>query len=189
VTTQACTAPSGYTADSTDCRDNSSAINPGATEVCNGIDDDCDGTVDEGVKNTYYRDADNDTYGNAAVTTQGCAVPAGYVTDSTDCNDGDAQVHENCATCQLQVFPKNLHKVLGGFEPFKVFVLVGSGSTEFGRDDVPVWSSDAIANVLKVKFGKRTIIAIVMVRPIFLEPGESQVRVGDCAGSFEIKKF
>ena len=77
----------------TDCKDNDPARHPGATETCNGIDDDCDGQTDEGVQATYYRDADSDSYGNASVTTQACTLPAGYVTSSTDCNDSTAAVN------------------------------------------------------------------------------------------------
>ena len=53
VTTQACSQPSGYVTDSTDCNDSSASINPGALEVCNGVDDNCNGQTDEGGQNTY----------------------------------------------------------------------------------------------------------------------------------------
>ena len=93
VTISACSLPSGYVSNSTDCNDANAAIHPGATEVCNGVDDDCDGLIDEGVQTTYYRDADVDGYGNAGVTILACSVPSGYVSNSTDCNDANAAIH------------------------------------------------------------------------------------------------
>lgn len=94
VTTLACTAPSGYVADNTDCDDTNSAINPGATEVCNGIDDNCNGSIDEGLTfTTYYADADGDGYGDAATSVSSCSPVAGYVTDNTDCNDAENTVY------------------------------------------------------------------------------------------------
>jgi hypothetical protein len=96
----ACTDPldtdddgDGYTENQGDCNDNNINVNPGATEVCNDIDDDCDGEIDEGVKNTYYQDSDGDTYGNPLVSTEACTAPPGYVSDNTDCDDTDANVH------------------------------------------------------------------------------------------------
>ncbi len=62
-------------------------------EVCDGLDNNCDGDVDEGVLLTFYQDSDLDTYGNAAVTTEACAAPSGYVDDDTDCDDGDTDVN------------------------------------------------------------------------------------------------
>jgi hypothetical protein len=93
VTVQACTAPPGYTSNSSDCNDGNNNINPGATEVCNGINDDCDGQTDEGVQTTYYRDFDNDGYGNPGITTQACSPPVGYVANNTDCNDANQNIN------------------------------------------------------------------------------------------------
>lgn len=75
-----------------DCNDNNAAINPGATEVCDSVDNDCDSLVDEGCM-TYYRDADADTYGSLTVTLVAISQPAGYVLNNTDCNDGNAAIH------------------------------------------------------------------------------------------------
>jgi hypothetical protein len=78
---------------SSDCNDTNNAINPAATEICNTADDDCDGQINEGVGNTYYADADGDGYGNASSSTVACTQPSGYVTNSTDCNDGNASIN------------------------------------------------------------------------------------------------
>jgi len=91
--TQACSTPPGYVSNNTDCNDGDNAIYPGAIEVCDGKDNDCNGTVDENVKNTFYRDADGDGFGDAATSTQACTTPSGYVSNSTDCNDADPSVY------------------------------------------------------------------------------------------------
>ncbi|MCB9759685.1 MAG: hypothetical protein H6739_07570 [Alphaproteobacteria bacterium] len=92
-TTASCSQPSGYVSDSSDCDDASSAVNPAATEYCNSVDDDCDGTTDEddaADASTWYADSDADTYGDALSTTAACSQPSGYVSDNTDCDDADA---------------------------------------------------------------------------------------------------
>lgn len=86
------TAPAGYSSVNTDCNDSNAAIKPTATEVCDLVDNNCDGSIDEGVKTTYYRDADGDGYGTAGTTTQGCSAPTGYVASSTDCNDANSAI-------------------------------------------------------------------------------------------------
>jgi hypothetical protein len=91
--TNLCLQPAGYVLTNTDCNDNNAAVNSAATEVCNSIDDDCDGSTDEGVGSTYYADVDGDTYGNASSSVQGCTASVGYVSNSTDCNDNNAAVN------------------------------------------------------------------------------------------------
>jgi len=92
-TVQGCTPPPGYVRESFDCNDNDRNENPAAAEIDNGKDDNCDGKIDEDVLTTYYRDADNDTYGDPNNSIQATAAPAGYVTDNADCNDNNAAVH------------------------------------------------------------------------------------------------
>ncbi|HMA05357.1 MAG TPA: putative metal-binding motif-containing protein, partial [Methanomicrobiales archaeon] len=82
----------GYIADSTDCDDTDLFTHPGATEICDGKDNNCDGQVDEGLLLTFYQDADGDGYGGT-VTTTACTAPQGHVANSRDCNDADAGVH------------------------------------------------------------------------------------------------
>ena len=96
TTSEACWASSGWVADDTDCDDGDATINPAATESCDGSDDDCDGTVDEADAvdaATWYRDGDSDGYGSASATTPACDQPSGYVADSSDCDDGDDDIH------------------------------------------------------------------------------------------------
>ena len=92
-TTLDCSTPVGYVSDNTDCNDADAAINPSAIEVCDSIDNNCDGQIDEGVQNTYYADADGDTYGDAGTTASDCSAPLGFVSDNTDCNDADAAIN------------------------------------------------------------------------------------------------
>ncbi|MCK6530852.1 putative metal-binding motif-containing protein, partial [Myxococcota bacterium] len=83
--------PGGYVADGTDCDDTAPAVNPGAAEACNGIDDDCDGAADDGIVFVdYYLDADADGHGNAADVLTACdGAPVGYAALGDDCDDAD----------------------------------------------------------------------------------------------------
>lgn len=91
--------PSGYVENSDDCNDADASVNPGATEVCNGIDDNCNGIVDEGVIRTWCVDLDGDGW-MGYVTVDACDPPYGwiYVTNECpsgyggDCNDFDSYI-------------------------------------------------------------------------------------------------
>ena len=78
----------GYLSD-VDCDDYSSAVFPDAVEVCDGVDNDCDGVVDDGVSSTWYADTDQDGYGDPENTTTACSRPDGYVPVPSDCDDTD----------------------------------------------------------------------------------------------------
>jgi hypothetical protein len=81
---------------SVDCDDGDPGVYPGAAELCNGIDDDCDGVVDEPGSDakTWYPDADGDGYGDQSHPgVQRCDQPAGHVDDNSDCDDADASVN------------------------------------------------------------------------------------------------
>jgi hypothetical protein len=97
--------PVGYVRSSTttngDCDENNPLINPGVAEIpCNGIDDNCDGFIDENsVTVKYFSDADGDGYGNAGFPPVfSCSgPPVGYVTDSTDCDDSNPNINPGMA--------------------------------------------------------------------------------------------
>lgn len=94
----------GYSSDE-DCDDSDAAVNPGATEECDGIDNDCDGDTDDDDSSvsdpsTWYRDADSDGEGDASDTVEACEAPSGYVATGEDCDDTDPfkQEEADCST-------------------------------------------------------------------------------------------
>ncbi len=78
-----------------DCDDTNADILPGAEELCNGIDDDCSGDIDEDATDaqTFNADFDGDGFGSASVTQASCTAPDGFVSDATDCDDAAADVN------------------------------------------------------------------------------------------------
>ncbi|MEE2751753.1 MAG: MopE-related protein [Myxococcota bacterium] len=85
--TDSCTAPTGYVSNADDCNDVNANSHPGASEVCDLEDNDCDSEIDEGVTYTWYADSDNDGYGDATSTSNACTAPPGYVANGNDCDD------------------------------------------------------------------------------------------------------
>ncbi len=82
----------GFTAVDGDCDDGEPDVHPGAEELCNDRDDDCDEEIDEGLDQLWYQDQDGDGYGADHVTLTDCEQPAGYAAEGGDCDDMDAGV-------------------------------------------------------------------------------------------------
>jgi len=101
-TKEQCVQPAGFVLDATDCDDTNATTNTDATEICNEVDDDCDGVVDDGVMLDFFADADGDGHGDLASPIEACSLPEGFVLSFDDCDDTNPAVNpyaeELCAT-------------------------------------------------------------------------------------------
>ena len=61
-------------------------------EICDEVDNDCDGEIDEDVQLPFYMDADQDGYGAGTAEVLACTIPAGYVDNGLDCDDSNADI-------------------------------------------------------------------------------------------------
>ena len=90
-----------------DCDDTNAAVNAGAPEVCDGVDNNCDGRVDDAdpevdrsTGERWPADADGDGFGSATQTLAGCAQPEGTTDNTEDCDDEAATVYPDAPeTC------------------------------------------------------------------------------------------
>jgi len=101
-----------------DCNDNDASIYPGATEVCNNKDDDCDSQIDEGgvcPVLTYYCDGDSDGYlsstSSGTCNTFNCVPQRCSETVGNDCNDNNANIHPGASDSNCNGIDENCNSV------------------------------------------------------------------------------
>ena len=101
-TTDAYSQPTGYVTNADDCNDQDSSVNAlNSQGAC----------APEPATNTYYRDADGDTYGDATQTTQATSQPVGYVTNADDCDDTNSNL--NLLNSEGNCAPEPTYTVVG----------------------------------------------------------------------------
>jgi hypothetical protein len=93
TSTTACVQPTDFVTNNLDCDDGNAATHPGSYEICDGVDNNCTGGIDEaGALNAtlWYVDSDGDGYGRLSTTLSSCAQPTGYADNAADCDDNDS---------------------------------------------------------------------------------------------------
>ena len=90
-TTPQSVAQALYVDNADDCNDTSTIIWLGAPEICDGLDNNCDTIIDEGLNFfDYYVDSDGDGYGDAnGPSISSCDLVNGAVDNNLDCNDSE----------------------------------------------------------------------------------------------------
>lgn len=97
-----CSPYSGFSLNHDDCNDTDDSIHPGADEICDVIDNDCDGSVDEEASVSWYLDGDGDNYGAGdAIGSGGCVPDDGYGLSNDDCNDYDLDTFPGAAWAEV----------------------------------------------------------------------------------------
>ncbi len=92
ASTESCGLVSGYVTNADDCDDTSDAALPGGVEVCDELDNDCNGEVDEVIG--HWPDEDGDGFGAPGDGLPGCGPPPeGYADNVNDCDDSDPAVN------------------------------------------------------------------------------------------------
>jgi hypothetical protein len=189
-----CAQPNGYVTNSSDCDDTNGNTYPGATEICNTIDDNCNGQTDEGVQTVYFIDSDGDTYGNPSVSILACTQPAGYTTDDTDCNDTNANINpgaediagngidENCDG-QIDNSIFELETIIALYpNPTRTELNIQVGSALIGEQ---LYMFDAVG---KLVYKQQLLTTQTTLNVSNFADGNYLVRIGEVMKRFEVIK-
>lgn len=116
-----------YAGYGTDCDDGDNSVFPGAPQMCDGRDHNCDGMTDDGsLSITCYADSDMDSFGNAGMTMVGCSCPGGFIPARAD-------GQYDCVDFQSQAYPMapDFHT---DYAMCRRWIFTGSGSACISQD-------------------------------------------------------
>ncbi|MFT4979351.1 MAG: hypothetical protein ACI8S6_005261 [Myxococcota bacterium] len=107
----ACEVPAGFAAAADDCDDEDPGTFPGAPEICDGLDNDCDHIADNGLEFvTYYIDEDGDGFGGYHIGSAQCAPSPGTAELDGDCDDDDPETFPGAATADPELCTRDLDR-------------------------------------------------------------------------------
>ena len=92
---ESCEVPEGYVPNGTDCDDTEENIFPSAPEICDGLDNNCNDEIDEGLGDAFM-DGDGDGFGDPDTVVESCLTGIGYVENGDDCDDENFAI-ESCS--------------------------------------------------------------------------------------------
>ncbi len=186
ITEPCSSVPDGYVTASGDCDDLNAAISPVAAELCDGVDNDCDGAVDPSSAvdaATWYLDDDDDGYGVEGDTLTACDEPSGYGANEGDCDDNNNGVYpgaeEYCD--ELDNDCDGTVDNVSGSECVETLEDDGSicaGLTGSDLGSVPTWTGNCNAGQGYVSYGDHCYFAVWDLSATWLDARTSCAAAG-----------
>ena len=175
----------GFTAADGDCDDLNAGVHPGATETCDGLDNNCDSIADEGLDRTFYADTDGDGFGDPDAIVEDCKQTEGLVVSAGDCNDRDVSIHPNAGElCDQANVDEDCDGLFGADDPdvadARVFYVDVDGDGYGGAGSMPTTACEQPTGTVTNDYDCSDDNPLV--NPSRLEACDGEVRDDDCDG-------